>query len=237
MAAGRTRGVEDKDEPPLEEAMPVVIHAGIGQPFDLMRRYLNDDICVTSSPYVNGKRLTIFGRDSAAHIYRQTVAIARDHVLTAGPLDALAAEVEKNRNVLLPTVNITIQIDGQSLRLSGTLEQLAIIVLDRTIKTDRDFEDKGCAETLRELRAELLPDTIPQALKQASFATSFEDKTTEEKRRSAELAILNQAFNLIKANKPGAHEIVRNYIKSTQPSVITDNKYFFKCASTYSYGF
>jgi len=210
---------------PVEEAVPV-IHSGHGDPFKLMKEYLNDDICVTSSLYVHGKRLTIFGRDSADHLYKQAVAIARNLVLTAAPLDDLKAEVMKNPRVLLPIINITTHVDGQSLTLQGTLEQLAMIVLDRTIRTVSGFEDKGSAETLRKLREELLPDTMPQALEQTSFATFIEEDEVEKARKSVYLAKLNQAFDLIKENKPGAGDVIKNYIKTTQPAVIVNDGYF-----------
>jgi len=172
--------------------------------------------------------------DKDVALYQQATAIVRDYVLMAAPLDQLEAEVKKNPNVLLPTINI----EGRE----GTLLQLAIIGLDQTIKSMNGIEDEGMAERLMKLHVKFLPETVPQALEKARLASfdEFEVKETkrilkkarllisfeEDDEEAKQLAVLNTAFNIVQNNKPLADIIVKNYIKSIKPAVMTDNRYY-----------
>ncbi len=164
---------------------------------------------------------TIF-HNSEVKIYQDAVAIARDDVLPAGPLDALEAKVRANRRVLLPRIRITQQISGVDHTFEGTLEQLAIINLDNTIKSN-----EGMAERLRTLRAELLPETMPLALVQARLASPIKDEKEAKIRQDAQKKVLNDVFERIKEDDSNnARTIMGNYIASTMPTVITNNRYF-----------
>lgn len=161
--------------------------------------------------------------------YQDAVAIARDHVLTAGPLDALETKVRANPSVLLPRVRITQQISGITHTFEGTLEQLAIINLDNTIKSEDPIykDNEGMAERLRILRAELLPKTMSLALVQAQLASPIEDEKEAKIRQDAQEKVLNDVFEKIKqGDSNSARTIMRNYITSTMPEVITNNRYF-----------
>jgi hypothetical protein len=182
----------------VEEALSTAVVPSQVQ--GIMSSYYNNDGLATSL-YVNGKRLTVFGSDVASFIIKRTEAVALDHVISAGPQDALEAEVKKNPNVLRPVVTIPFVIAGEELVLRGTLEQLARMLGDLTVVTERGFVVPGCAETLRGLRQELLPDTMEQAVVEAKQVAVH-----DAKENPAHLAKLNEAL----------------------PNIITDDRYFFE---------
>ncbi|MHB1947680.1 MAG: hypothetical protein ACYCQI_06155 [Gammaproteobacteria bacterium] len=193
-----------------EEAMPRDIHAQTGEIFTILSSYLDDNIQV-SSPLVNGKRLTIFDRDVAGHVYNQAESIAQNYVLQAGRLEQLVKEVETKPRLLLPTVKIAMQIHGKNITLQGTLEQLAIITLQKEL-----------AATLRQIRKSLLPDTMPQVLEQEKI-THLTDKKIEKANTSKHVTILQEALDLSVEMKQGAGDKIKNYIKNILPEVITDD--------------
>lgn len=200
---------------------------------DLVKSYLAYDVQLSQD---NLNRF-IWSNDEI-NVYQQAFAIARDHVLTAGPLDTLEAKVIKNPKVLLPQIKITIQLDGDDYTFQGTLEQIAMQNLDHTYTSEDPnvpVTDEGMAERLRDLRKRLLPDTLPLALNQAQLALSHVDE--DEKAREAKNAVLNAAFDAIKKNNPTeARNIIKNYVKNTKPAVITNNSYFLNLLQFYVNG-
>ncbi|MEO8400325.1 MAG: hypothetical protein ABI597_00840 [Gammaproteobacteria bacterium] len=116
--------------------------------------------------------------------------------------------------------------------------QLAIILGDQTIKLD-----KGQAELLLDLTQELLPHKMDYMLEQAHLAIAQEDENAENAKKTEQLNILENIYNLVKQNYAADDliktrnnfvsiiEIIKNYIKETNPAVITDNRYFLSDAS------
>lgn len=181
----------------------------------IVEEYLAYDIQINS--LASASTYSIF-HQGEVKLYQQAFVIAQDHVLTAGPLDALKAAVIKDPRVLLPTITITTKLVGETLTLRGTLEELAMILLDHTIASDQ-----GMAEFLRELRKNLLPPLAPQ---QARIAAPIEEKK-DENLEATHKEVLNNIFNVIKQNNfDQARNQMKAYIKSLKPEVITDNKYF-----------
>lgn len=204
----------------FDEAMPVSLPAGNISPplLNMMGGYLNDDIQVSTYSPANKHKLTIFGRDVADHVYQQTIAVALNFVLPACPLDELEAEIRKNPNVLLPTI----EIDG----MKGTLLELAIMRLDQTIKM-KEGVDEGMAERLMRLQTEFFPESKQEVLLRAQNASRPADEKEKKSRDTANLSALTTAVDAIKANKP-REDVIKNfkeYLKSTKPAVMTDNKY------------
>lgn len=160
--------------------------------------------------------------------YIQAENIARDLILTAGALEDIKALVSINPRVLLPRIRIPYHLEGmpEPLMLEGTLEQLAIILLDLRLISNSGVIDEGIADLLRALRTELLPDTLPLAAEQAQQAApAIDEKAIDD----IQLPVLNLAFDDIKRNKPNAAvALVRAYIKSIKPEVISDYRYFLK---------
>ena len=119
----------------------------------------------------------------------------------------------------------------EPLLIQGTPEQIAIILLDISLRSQLDHSvlNGGLANLLRRLREELLPDTLPLAAKQAAVAAPALDETAMQTMDAEQRSILNKAFDFIKANNPDAAvKAVRDYIKSTKPEVITNYIYFLK---------
>ncbi len=170
-----------------------------------------------------------FNRDEKhGDTYTQTENIARDLILTAGPLEDIQDLVRINPRVLLPRIRLPYHLEGmpEPLMLEGTLEQLAIILLDLRLISNSGVIDEGIADLLRALRTELLPDTLPLAAEQAQQAAPMIDEKAID---NMQLPVLNQVFDNIKRNKPNdAVTLVRAYIKSIKPEVITDYRYFLK---------
>jgi hypothetical protein len=207
---------EHRHEPPLEEVMPTWMPQPV---FDIMSVYLKDDIRISSSSYANNRRLTIFGKDVLGHLYHQAQIIARNYVLPAADLDRLKTMIEKNPNVLVPTI----EIGGKR----GTLLQLAIIGLDQAItsKSTNTVEYKAMDRLLMECHEQWLPDTVPDALKKAREASFFEAKEDESKSSLKQLEVLNEAFDMIKDEEPSAGSIVKKYLKSIKPTQMSNREY------------
>ncbi|HSW71698.1 MAG TPA: hypothetical protein VLH77_06995 [Gammaproteobacteria bacterium] len=160
---------------------------------------------------------------------KQSEAIARDHILTAGPLDGLEKEARKNPNALLRPIRTTMTLDGIDFTFEGSPLQLAIMLLDQTVQSAEDSTgpkttDEGQAEKLMDLIQELMPERMREAQEQARSAAPEEDEKASEAKESK---ILKDAFDKIKANDPdAASKIIRDHIINTKPAVITDNQYF-----------
>ena len=164
--------------------------------------------------------------DRALLKYAQAETIARNHILTAGPLNELIEEAKKNPSVLLQPISINLTLAGINFTLKGSPLQLAIILLDQRIMSADPYVrmiDQGQAEALMDLIKDLIPDRLAEAHEQVRFAASFDPEEPNEKAKR--LAVLNAAFDLIKENKfDEARQIIMDYI-NTKPEVITDNRF------------
>lgn len=164
---------------------------------------------------------------------KQAETIARNHILTAGPLDALEKEARQNPIALLRPIRITMALDGIEFTFEGSPLQLATMLLDQTITQAEDSTvpmiDEGQAERLMSVIEDCLRDRIPEAQVQARVAAPEEDEEKSKVEKDKELEVFGNAFNAIKANNfDAARNIIWNYIISTKPAVITDNQYFLK---------
>lgn len=194
--------LESKDQ--VDEVMPPIWS---GQP-DVKKLIYDFYYSFDGSPELLGKPFTFFGIDSTP---KQALTIVR----TAGPLDMLETIIKNKPQVLLEKF----KVDG----MEGTLLQLAIIGLDLTIGGD-----EGMTERLMMLHEKLLPDTQPEALKQARFASPLEDKEMKIERESKNLEALNHVFDAIKqADEKTAEaiEAFKEFVSSSKPEVMTDNRY------------
>ena len=153
---------------------------------------------------------TIFGKSNAT--YEEAMSIALNLVLPAGKLEKLDLALQKNPAILQPTLCIN--------GMKGALFELAIIRLDQNIN-----KNPGMAEMLLAAHAKYFPDTLPEIIKRVELASSFDEKNSE-KRKSKQLEVLNEAFNMIKEDKPSADKVVTDYIESTKPNIITNKSYY-----------
>ncbi len=160
---------------------------------------------------------------------KQAEAIARNHVWTADPLDVLEAEVKKNLTLVLLPIEITMKLDGVDLTFVGSPLQLAIMFLDQSRHAAKyctlQWTDQGQAEMLMELIKKHMHHRIFEAEEQARDAAPFDPE--EASRKAERSTILNAALEQIKANNfDAAAKIIRDYIISTKPEKITDNRFF-----------
>ena len=139
----------------------------------------------------------------------------------AGPLDQIEGYIRKAHARKEP-------------HLQATLMQaitFAVIGLDQTTRDEKGTElDKGMAEGLLELHAELFPKDQPKALEQAKRAAPLEDEKAKKAREEANLAAVDQLFTAFVQNDkdalPAAIETFKEFVKSSKPKVITDNRYY-----------
>lgn len=166
---------------------------------------------------------------------QQAKKIALNHILTAGPLDALEEEAKQNPNALLRPIRLTMTLDGIDFIFEGSPLQLAIMLLDQTVTQAKNstvlMTDEGQAERLMRVieDCECMRGRIPEAQEQARAAAPFDDKETSKAEEEKESEVFKNAFTAIKANNlEAARNIIWNYIISIKPVVITDRQYFLK---------
>ena len=99
--------------------------------------------------------------------------------------------------------------------------KLAVIGLDQTIRDAKGTElDKGMAEKLLELHAELFPNMQPKALEQAKRAAPLEDEQDKKAREEANFAAVDKLFNaFVQNNKdalPAAIKTFNEFIKKLE---------------------
>jgi hypothetical protein len=114
--------------------------------------------------------------------------------------------------------------------MQGTPVQLLVSKLDVTIRNEEDKEiDKGMAESLIEIVAELLPHRLKEIQEQAQIAAPIEDEKTKKERESTNLAALNQVFNAIKQNDEKvtmlAIETFKEFVNNKKSSLVNDKGY------------
>lgn len=236
-----------------ESAWPECMH--VKPVNEIVKNYLTYDV-LTSLDSI--RRFYIWSKDDIT-IY-QAHAIARDHVLkadgkpakckatvvvvdeknpdappsSADSFAALDAAVIANPAVLQQQITITVKRDGEDHTFQGTLETIAMANLGFTISSEnpqKPMVSEGRAERLRGLRERLLRHTVPLALEQAQLALP---KQQDAKAIEARKKALNAAFDKIKEKNPAAaQKILRDYVNSTKPAVITDGSYYLNLLQTY----
>lgn len=125
--------------------------------------------------------------------------IARDHVLTAGPLDKLEQEVSKNPSAVLQVIRTTMTLDGVVFTFDASPLQLAMINLDQTIHSAEDSTgpksaDVGQAERLMDLIETLMPERMSEAREQARSAAPVEDEKTSRAKEEERSNVLKAAL-------------------------------------------
>ncbi len=130
---------------------------------------------------------------------------------------------KKNPRILSKTFDLGV--------VRGTLAQLALIGLDRTLRNDQGrIVDEGMAERIFKLHHELAPDTFENALKEAAPVAKLEDTTTKNARKSANLEAIQKVFEAITKNDAhtaGAVAGFKDWLKNQKPRVMTDHSYHF----------
>ena len=204
--------VESKE--PINELMPAAIvntiHSGYKPLQELIYEFSFD-----SSPEWLKQPATLHTFFSIPSSQKQILALA-EH---AGPLEQMEAYIRKAHARREPYLPATL--------MQAT--KRAIIGLDQTIRDDKGVEiDKGMAERLLELHAELLPDTFEEALAQARLAAPLEDKSAKEEREKTNVAAVAAVFDAIKRNDENTTEAIKNFmtlVRTSKPAVMTDNRY------------
>lgn len=158
--------------------------------------------------------------------------VVAERLSLAASFVEIEEQVRANPKILITTCRLNYYLNGMPapLVIEGTLEQLAIILLDISLQPeDMQNLNRGLANKLRILREELLPDTLLLAAKQAAITAPILDKESDKAIDAEQLPILSQAFDLIKMNNTeAAVKAVKDYIKKIKPEVIENYSYFLK---------
>lgn len=158
----------------------------------------------------------------------------------AGPLDEFKSSVTRCIKKELAKSEEKNSLIDKSFTLAGmqgTPVQLLISSLDVTIRNKEDKEiDKGMAESLIDIVAELCPHRLKEVQEQAQMAAPIEDEKTKEERESTNLAAINQVFNAIKQNNEKvtklAIETFKEFVNNKKSSLVNnkgyliDNRYY-----------
>ena len=218
VASSSSKKLESKDEF-IGEALPTslvtTIHGGLSGIQKLIYDYFFDirDRCPDGSLVWLQNPCTFFGAPSSRE---KILACAR----YAGPLEQLETDIRKAH------------ARGET-HLQNTLEQaipIAVICLDQTIRTENGTEiDRGAAETLLDLYAELYPrEAYLRVLDKAKLAAPLE--TPEDNaRESLNLAALDTVFTAFiqndEAKTTAAIKTFKEFVRNTKPEVMINNRY------------